>query len=86
MKANIPKFITKFLVNKTLDEMNPRLQIALRREKDVVKLVSENDDIKKTREIADTCISKLERAIWAIKNVARYHHDLLKNNVFDDFE
>ena len=86
MKSNIPKFIIKFLVRKTIKEISPQLQLALRKEKDPIKLVSENDDIKKTREIAVHSTSKLERAIWAIKEVARDHQNILTDDTFDEFD
>ena len=86
MKTNIPKFIIKFLVRKTTKEINYQLQMALRKEKDALMLVSENDDIKKTREIAVNSTSKLERAIWAIKQVARDHQNILTDDMFDEFD
>lgn len=70
-KANIPKFIVKFLLKSTEDKMKIEMQMALTKNKDPMSLVVEDPEIRKKREISLNNIKQLKIAMRSIKLVKR---------------
>lgn len=50
-KANLPKYIVKFLVRATIAKMRIQMQMALRKHEDIISLVYEDPEVRKQREI-----------------------------------
>jgi hypothetical protein len=70
-KANVPKYIVKFLVRSTIDNMRTYLQMAMNKHKDPMELVSEDPEVRTKREISRNSLKQLKIAMRAIKSVKR---------------
>lgn len=68
-KANVPKFIVKFLIKATEERMKVEMQVALAKHKDPMSLVIEDPEIRKKREISQNNIRQLKIAMKSIKLV-----------------
>lgn len=75
-KANVPKYIIKFLVRTTINRMRVSMQMALRKHEDIISLVYEDPEIRKQREISQNSLRALKQAMKAIKSVKRGKEDI----------
>ena len=76
-KADVPKCVIMYLIDRTTKEMNSRLHNAVRKQKDLLLLVSESKDIVMERQIAVENIARLEEVKAEIRKLKR---DLRSSN------
>jgi hypothetical protein len=84
MKTETPKFIVSFLIKNTLNDISTTLLMALMKEKDKLALVSENEDTRKTREIATNSLNALDIAMSAIKVLKRGQCDIFPQDISEE--
>ena len=68
-KADIPKYVVMYLVERTIKEMSARMHNAVRKFDNNMHLVSENEEIAKKRRTVKENIQKLEKAKLAIRKL-----------------
>ena len=85
-KADVPKYVIMYLIDKTTNSMNSRLHYAIRKEKDLLLLVSERKAIANKRQTAVENIDRLQEVKDEIKKLKRDLTSSKTSMVLDELE